>query len=726
MDRLELITSGLNGPQMQAVTTTEGYVRVAAGAGSGKTKALANRYAYIVEELGISPGNILCITFTNKAAQEMKRRIETLVTPGNICDFVCTYHGFCVKFLREEIHHLYFSKSFVILDEEDQKGLLKEVYEELNLNSNELPYKRSLEQINFYKKDFPDDYIQFFLPDGVADFSKIHKIEPFIELFFRKQLKLAALDFEDLLEFTLHILKEFDDVQRKWQSKFHYILVDETQDNNLSNWLLADILSAKHKNLFIVGDPDQAIYEWRGAKPEGFINFDKTHKPCTDIIMDENYRSTPNILDVANCVIKNNKNRLEKNLFTSKDQGEVVVHFHVKDENEEGKWICETIKSLIEHGAELPQIAILFRASYISRFIEQSLIRYGFKYVIYGGIRFFERKEIKDALSYLRLVGFGDDLSFLRIINTPSRKFGDVTKKRLKVLSDNEGTNMYDTLKNHIREEPFNKENFITFVKMIEIIRQQMGKKRISDLLDDILIESGLRNMYRLEGDEDRLENIEELMHSVKLYEDSNIDEENVTLTNYLQDVALYTNLDYKEDSGFIKLMTIHQSKGLEFPFVFVAGFSEGIFPNLRAIREKKGRALEEERRLAYVAITRAEKALFLSESEGFNFSTKGLKYPSRFLFEIKKEYCVIEGSLSQTIIDQAKYAISQIDASIGIQEESNTFQLGDNVEHPFFGYGSIQFIDDRELQYLVKFEEYEEEKPISFSYKRLRLIEEK
>jgi len=725
MDRLELITNGLNERQLKAVKSTEGYVRVTAGAGSGKTKALANRYAYIVEELGISPGNILCITFTNKAAQEMKRRIRALVAPGNVCDFVCTYHGFCVKFLREEIHHLYLTKSFVILDEEDQKGILKEVYEELQFNVNELPYKEALKEIHNDKKDFPDDYIQYFLPDGIADFTNNHKMSTFVELFFKKQLKLAALDFEDLLEFTLYILRRYSEVTQNWQNRFHYILVDETQDNNKSNWMLADILSAKHKNLFIVGDPDQAIYEWRGATPEGFLKFDITHRPCTDIIMDENYRSTPNILNVANCVIKNNKNRIDKNLFTRRSEGAIVVHFHGEEENNEGKWICETIKNLLVEGVTLPQIAILYRASYISRFIEQALIRNGFKYVIYGGIRFFERKEIKDALSYLRLIGYGDDLSFLRIINTPSRKFGDVTKKKLQSLSENEGTNLFDTLKAHLKEDPFKKENIIQFVKLIDTCRRQIKTQSISDLLEFVLNESGLKNMYKIEGDEDRLENVEELMHSVTLYEEANIDEEDVSLINYLQDIALYTNLDYKEDSDYIKLMTIHQSKGLEFSYVFVAGMSEGIFPNYKTLRTGGIRALEEERRLAYVAFTRAEKALFLSESEGFNFATRSSKYPSRFLFEIQKEYCVIEGELSQSIIDQAKFAISQIDANVGLQKDQILFQIGDKVEHPIFGNGIIILADEEHSQYMIKFDEKEEEKPISFSYRKLRIIEE-
>lgn len=725
MDRLELITSGLNERQYKAVMSTEGYVRVTAGAGSGKTKALANRYAYIVEGLGISSGNILCITFTNKAAQEMKRRIRTLVAPGNVCDFVCTYHGFCVKFLREEIYHLYMTKSFVILDEEDQKGILKEIYEELQLNVNEMPYKQALKVIFKYKKLFPDDYIQYFLPEGIADFTNIQKTEKFVELFFRKQNKLAALDFEDLLEFTLYILRRFSEVAEKWQNKFHYILVDETQDNNSSNWMLADILSAKHKNLFIVGDPDQAIYEWRGATPEMFLNFDKTHYPCTDIIMDENYRSTPNILNVANCVIKNNKNRIDKDLFTRKNEGTIVVHFHGEEEHSEGKWISETIKKLLLDGATLPQIAILYRASYISRFIEQALIQGGFKYVIYGGIRFFERKEIKDALSYLRLIGYGDDLSFLRIINTPSRKFGGVKKKKLQSLSENEGTNLFDTLKAHLKEDPFKKDSFIQFVKLIETCRSQIKTLSISDLLDFVLKESGLKDMYRIEGEEDSLENIEELMHSVTLYELSNIEEEDISLISYLQDIALYTNLDYKEDSDYIKLMTIHQSKGLEFPYVFVAGMSEGIFPSHKSFRTKGIRALEEERRLAYVAFTRAEKALFLSESEGFNASTRSSKYPSRFIFEIKKEYYVIEGKLSQSIIDQAKFAISQIDAIVGLQEDQIIFQIGDKVVHPIFGNGIIILTDEEQSQYIVKFDEMEEEKPISFSFRKFQIIEE-
>lgn len=725
MDRLELITNGLNEKQLKAVTTTEGYVRVTAGAGSGKTKALSNRYAYIVEELGISPGNILCVTFTNKAAQEMKRRIRSLVAPGNVCDFVCTYHGFCVKFLREEIHHLYMSKSFVILDEEDQKEILKEVYEKYKINTNEHPFKQLLNDISNYKKDFPNNYIQYFLPEEIANISTINKPSDHIEQYLKKQVKLNALDFNDLIEFTIFILSEYPNIAEKWKERFHYILVDETQDNSISNWMLADILSSKHKNLFIVGDPDQAIYEWRGAKPEFFIKFDQSHQPCKDIIMDENYRSTPNILNVANSVIKNNINRIDKDLFTRKNEGTTVVHFHGEDEHTEGKWISETIKNLLLDGARLSQIAILYRASYLSRFIEQALIREGFKYVVYGGIRFFERKEIKDALSYLRLIAYGDDLSFQRIINTPSRKFGEAKKNKLQTISENEGTTLYETLKAHINDDPFNKESIVSFLNFIESGREFIKTNSVSELLNFVLKESGLKDLYKIEGDEDRLENLVELMSSILLYEESNIEEEHISLLNYLQDIALYTNIDYKDDTDSIKLMTIHQAKGLEFPYVFVAGMSDKIFPSEKTIRQWRLRGLEEERRLAYVAFTRAEKALFLTESEGHNFANRGAKYPSRFLFEIKEEFCVIEGKLSQELIDQAKFSISQIDATLEQRAEQRRFLNGEHVDHPIFGSGIINLVDEKNAQYMVKFDETDDEKPISFSFSKLRLVNE-
>jgi len=721
MDTVNRITDSLNEKQLQAATTTEGYVRVTAGAGSGKTKALSHRFAYIVEELGISPSNVLCVTFTNKAAQEMRNRIRNLVSCGNINDFICTYHGFCVKLLREEIYRLCFQKNFVILDDEDQKGILKDIYEELGLTVKDLTYKKALGRVAAYKDSQSNFlyYIQYFLPKEIAKFNtEFSAPSPLVELYFKKQLKLTAFDFDDLINFTLYILLNFKESADKWQDKLHYIMVDETQDNSIRQWLLADLLSEKHNNLFIVGDPDQSIYEWRGARLEYFIDFDKTHQPCTDIIMDENYRSTPNILNVANCVIENNKFRIKKNLFTRKKEGSVVIHYHGKNEVEEGQWICKNIKKLLENGATSSQFAVLYRASYSSRYIEQALISSNLKYTIYNGTRFFERREVKDILSYLRLIANGDDLSFLRVVNTPSRKIGDVFKKNLAELAEKDGTSLYETLKAHISEESFNKTTAVDFIKLIEECRGYITDFSISDILEYVLKESGLKNMYRLEGDEDRLENIEELMHSVTLYEETNKEEESITLTDYLQDIALYTNLDYKEDDQIIKLMTIHQSKGLEFPYVFVIGMNEGSFPNHRSIRERKIKGLEEERRLAYVAFTRAEAALFLTESEGFDFSIKKNKYPSRFIGEIKKDYYVIEGIIPEEIINGAKNLIHEIDDELSRLTEPQYYKIGDLVKHPRFGNGIIESINEEQFKYYVKFDDFKDAKPFISSYR--------
>lgn len=720
MNYIERILEGLNEKQLEAVKSTEGYIRVTAGAGSGKTKTLTHRYAYLVECMGINPSKILCLTFTNKAAQEIRKRISTLVSCGNTNDFVTTYHGFGVKFLRQEIYKLNYSKSFTILDEEDIKSILKEIYEELDLNTTILTYKQAIKQITTFKKQLPiGKYVEYMLPNLSENTkNEFAKIEAVVSLYIKKQLKLMALDFNDLICFTIYILQHFPDVAEHWQNELYYIMVDETQDNNEANWLLTDILSSKHKNIFAVGDPDQAIYEWRGAIPNLFIDFHKTHQPCIDVIMDENYRSTPNILNVANSVIEKNENRIKKNLFTRRNSGTTVVHYHGKDEADECNWICEQIKQLLKNSAKLSDVSILYRASYLSRGIEQALMHDDFKYTIYGGIRFFERKEIKDALSYLRLIAQEDDLSFLRVINTPSRKIGKVFKKNLEEIAEKESTSLYKTLKRHINDKEFNKESVIQFIELIEESKEYAKTSTISDLLEHIMTKSGLKDDIRTDGDEDRLENINELMQSISLYEETHADED-VSLITYLQDIALYTNIDYKEDKVTIKLMTIHQAKGLEFPFVFVIGLSEGIFPNLRTVRERRNNGLEEERRLAYVAFTRAEKALFLTESEGFNLATRSDKYPSRFLLEIEKGLCVIEGNLNESLIEETKYLIAKENGR-EIISSTVIFEVGDIVFHYILGEGEVIELNDTMQSYIIKFNVGE--RPIMYGYSGLML----
>ena len=774
---------GLNARQREAVEATEGRIRVVAGAGSGKTKALTCRYAYLVNVLGIDPANILCLTFTNKAAQEMRQRISRLVNSGDYNDFVCTIHGFCVKFLRQEIHRLGYPKSFTILDESDQKQLAKQVMEELGLNRTVETVGQFLDAAaNRKVADFlqqPNYIDTMLLTEALQTPQTSQTSQPpqtpqtpqpsqldeqttdmAFSRFLQLQKKTLSLDFQDLIFFTIHILKRFPDACQHWQQQMEYIMLDEAQDCNKSDWTIVETLQGIHHNLFIVGDPDQAIYEWRGARPKMFIEF----KSNRDIVLDQNYRSTSPILSVANSVISRNRNRLPKDLYTLKNGGTQVTHFHGRSDQEEAKWIATKIQDIMSNNEfdkfesiqkfegspqppqtpqplqtpqtsqtlqtpqppppSLSDFAILYRASYLSRSIEQALMNANLDYVIWGGVRFFDRAEIKDALSYLRLIDQGDDLSFLRICNVPSRKVGKVYLSRLRALADQENTTLYEALKRHIHAHDLYKETMVHFIDLIEECRQFVEERMklpifldehgtvvstqrrdhvISDVLDMVLDKSGYKQLVREDDDTERLENLEELLQSVHTYEEAHAQDEVLSISSYLQEIALYTNMDLDEFQGQspvssfrvqgqspvsssnplkpetlkpetlqpetlkpetlkpgtlkpetkkpkIRLMTIHQAKGLEFPYVFVTGLSEGIFPSMKTLRERKGDGEEEERRLMYVAVTRAERELFLTESEGFNAASRLSKYPSRFLKEIKRNLFVTEGDMDEIL----------------------------------------------------------------------------
>lgn len=686
----------LNTKQIEAVKATEGKVRVIAGAGSGKTRVLAHRYAYLVNELGIDPGNILCMTFTNKAAREMKNRIAKLVHRAHVNDFTCTIHGFCVKFLRKEIYRIGYPKTFTILDEEDSKVLAKQVMEEMHLDATNTTIRQFLQNVELYKVSY--SYISnIILPEAHIEAKDVNEIVRYIQL----QLKNFALDFKDLINFTLYIMDHFLDALAYWQDKINYIQVDEVQDCNGSDWAIIDNLSVGYGNLFVVGDPDQAIYEWRGAKPDVFINFPAE----TDIVLDQNYRSTPNILDVANSIICHNKNRIPKDLFTEKKADKIVLYHHAKSEADECKWISEQIAEMAQKGASLIDFAILYRASFLSRNIEQALIKNNIKYVVWGGTRFFERKEIKDAISYLRLIANKkDDLSFSRIINVPQRKFGKISQDRLQAIADEEGVSLYEALMNHKNEDYFaSKTEVIKFLQFIDECNGYSKFTSISDLLDFVLNESGLEKMYREIGEDERLENIDELKQSVKDYEFTYNESDIVTLDNYLQDIALFTNADYKESGDTVKLMTIHQAKGLEFPYVFICGLSEGIFPSHRSIRERNKRAEEEERRLMYVAVTRAENALFLTESEGYSQATKSDKFPSRYITEIKDGLLQIDGEIDNTMLKNLLAGTNRVVDKLATELSPNKFNIGDRVKNKYFGEGTI-IEKSSDTSYKVKF----------------------
>ncbi len=778
--------SSLNSRQREAVEATEGRIRVVAGAGSGKTKALTCRYAYLVNVLGVDPANILCLTFTNKAAQEMRQRIHKLVGSGDYNDFVCTIHGFCVKFLRQEIHRLGYPKSFTILDEDDQKQLAKQVMEELGLNRTVETVGQFLDAAANRKVALflqqPNYIDRMMLTEGLSEHFDPSALDPeqaadmAFARYLQLQKKTLGLDFQDLIFFTIHILKRFPDACQYWQNEMEYIMLDEAQDCNKSDWTIVETLQGIHHNLFIVGDPDQAIYEWRGARPKMFIEFqnDKT------IVLDQNYRSTSPILNVANSVISRNRNRVPKNLFTTRDGGTKVTHFHGRSDEEEARWIVGKIRALcpsadtdsvgpssVDVGAKLgseqqqqapslSDFAILYRASYLSRGIEQALVHAGIDYVIWGSVRFFDRAEIKDALSYLRLIDQGDDLSFLRICNVPSRKVGKAYLSRLKAFADQDGTTLYEALKRHISARELYKETMIAFIDLIERCRQLVEERMklpilldqhgtvvstqrrdhvISDVLDKVLEESGYKNLLREDDDTDRLENLTELLQSVQSYEEAHQQDEVLSISSYLQEIALYTNMDLdemkqgkaaaegqeptanaqsKKARPKVRLMTIHQAKGLEFPYVFVTGLSEGIFPSMKTLRERKGDGEEEERRLMYVAVTRAERELFLTESEGFSAAARLSKYPSRFLREIKRSLFVTEGDMDELLWQESSKMVRSLGLDFSQGEttsEGGTSTSGEDiltpgtrVKHDILGEGIIQDYNEARGSYTVQF----------------------
>ncbi len=687
----------LNHNQQRASEASEGRVRVVAGAGSGKTRVLAYRFAFLVNELGIAPGNILCLTFTNKAAQEMKHRISGLVDRGAVNDFVCTIHSFCVKFLRREIYRIGYPKNFTVIDEEDAKTLAKQAMTEFGVDRKKLTAERFLTKVAMLKGYDIDAYIQrHLLPASPPDCPDAQV------RYLRLQLKQYVLDYDDLIYFTIYILNHFPDAREYWTDKLNYIMVDEAQDCSNDDWNLLRILSEKHGNIFVVGDPDQAIYEWRGASPRTFVDF----KAQTDIILDRNYRSTPDILNVANAIIAHNRNRIPKDLYTARLNETPVIYRHYKSEREEAQAIADTIAHEIKQGATANQFAVLFRSSFLSRNVEQAMLKLKIPYAVWGGVRFFERKEIKDVISYLRVVASdNDDTAFTRIVNLPPRKFGAASLKNLSEIAEMRGVPLFTALKGEIEggNSKFDRPALRQFVHLIDDARSLADRMPVSELTDRILVDSRLADLYRLDEKEERLENVSELVNAMKEFERVQRDDGDMTLDGYLQEIALYTNADSQIDSDRVKLMTIHQSKGLEFDTVFITGLTEGVFPNHRSIRERRQDGEEEERRLMYVAVTRARNLLYLSESEGYLNDTGAMKYPSRFLVEIPEDMLIVEGDPDPELFKGTKRLVDNINAELG-EGGFDVWSPGTIVEHRAFGKGEIVRFDPQAQSYRVRF----------------------
>ena len=706
MDYLSL----LNEKQLEAVQTTEGYLRVIAGAGSGKTKLLVSRYAYLVKEYGIDPANILCVTFTNKAAGEMKRRVRALIGQEYDTSLICTYHGFCVRVLREDIEKIFYPKEFQIIDNAQQKAILSEIYQRFELKLDHASFEKILKLIAYKKSD--RKYVErMCCVDKCQILSAINNIDDrIVEEYLQQQKNIYAMDFNDLMYFTLDIFSRCPEILEKWQDKLNYIQVDEFQDSSATEMKLIDLLSGKHKNLMIVGDPDQNIYEWRGSEVGLLVDFDKGHIPTKTVFLNQNYRSTPQILNCANTLIEKNKFRLKKDLFTQSGDGEAVYHFHMNNEYAEADKIIETIQSVRNStDCKFADFAVLYRSGFLSRIIEKKFTENGIPYEIYGGVKFYHRMEIQDILAYLRLVAFDDDISFKRIVNTPRRKFGRVKMQHLQLLRTG-GKSFFETLKENIDDPVFKKSGAEEFVGMIENLRK-MQDSSLSVYVEKICSESGYEKYIRELGDMERFENLSEFKRIAFEYE--NNFGESVTLKEFINQVSLQSEDNGETECDMVKLMTIHSAKGLEFPFVFVVGFSEGIFPSSKTIEERKEYGLEEERRLCYVALTRAEKRLFLLDSEGYTQNGKE-KLPSRFLKEIGEENYIRIGNISKELQESADAYAATLCGDPVIRQ---TKEIGEKVTHPAFGEGTIVGYGKNKNSYKIRFNKLSSERDISADF---------
>lgn len=712
------VLDGLNKEQQEAVMATEGYVRVIAGAGTGKTRTLTRRYAYLVQELGISPANILCITFTNKAANEMKRRIKAMLGEAFDTSFVATLHAFCTRVLREEIFRLFYPENFIVLDNIDQKKILEEVYDEMGVKMDTASFRFMIDQIRYYKNLLT--YVDY-LSDPDFDYSTLtaeKKTDEIIFRYIKKQRKYFGLDFFDLINFTIYLFRKYPEVLLKWQERLCYIMVDEFQDITVKEFKLIRRLSEGNRNLFVVGDPDQNIYEWRGSNMgvlvdfEGWLNNEwfenQFDLKAQDVVLNENYRSTKQILDVANSLIAKNDNRVRKELFTNAAEGRKVQYFHGKNEKEEMKFLCDKIKAHKENGGNYADFAVLYRSNYVSRPVEQGLLSENVPYTVYGGVGFYERAEIKDVLSYVRLVdNTADDLSFRRIINTPRRGVGKVKLGLLRAYAEENGTSLYDALKALCHSESMKGCKGAEFVETIERLRLAADDLSVSELVQAILKDTGYELYVRESGDIERLDNVTELLRGIVTQEVEF--GERMPLTVFLQGITLLRDSDVEDKSDCVKLMTIHTAKGLEFDNVFLVGLTEGVFPSARSLEERRNDALEEERRLCFVAITRAKKELYLTESEGFGIKGHS-KAPSRFVFDIDESLLEVIGNIPAELRAECACQAREFDKRTPV-----VYKAGDQVRHKVFGEGIIESVDEAGKTYRIRF--VNGIKPISFGY---------
>ena len=687
----EDILSGLNEKQREAVLATEGAVRVVAGAGSGKTRVISRRFAYLVTELGVLPRHILCATFTNKAAGVMRARIRRLIGDDDT-GYISTFHGFCVSVLKEDSHAVSYPKSFLVVDNADIDAMLARVYEERGLTLRHRTFSDARDMIEiqktFQQPDYYKDLIAMPLEALREKYMAAQDADEIIFLgYLWQEKKCFALDYNDLIVFTLHIFEENEAIRQKWQERLEYVMVDEFQDIDDLQYRLLKALVAHHGNLFVVGDPDQTIYTWRGANGRFLLDFAENFPGAKTVLMMQNYRSTPEILSAVNSLIAKNRNRIRKDLLPVRENGAIPVCHHGPDAREEARWIAAKIAELTAAGTKPSDVAVLYRAHYVTRALEEALIDAKIPYVIYSGTPFFGRREIKDALSYLRMAVYKDDLSFRRVANLPKRNLGRRRIAFLEETAEKENCTLYRALQKNLDDDIFKRTKAKEFVELVETFAGR-AEESVTELLAAILDVSGYERLLRTEGSQERLDNLAELKAAVREYEETCGEEAGAA--DFLNHVALFTNSDAETYRDRIRLMTIHAAKGLEFPVVFLMALNEGVLPSRKT---KTREAMEEERRLAFVAMTRAKDRLFLSEAEGL--SNDGyVRFPSRFLLDVDNALLDFDPAPGDTLVEEARAEIAAKDARLA-PPAADGLAPGQRVRHAAFGDGTILSIEN-------------------------------
>ncbi len=705
----------LNEMQKKAVMQTEGPVLILAGAGSGKTGALTVRIAHLLE-IGIKPWNILAITFTNKAAREMKERVEKLVGADAQDMWISTFHSTCVRILRREIHHLDYENQFSIYDGDDQEKIMREVFKRLNMSTTEKNFtvKSAMAAISSLKEEMVswEAYSQRVDKNDL----RAVRVARVYQTYQRMLKENNALDFDDLIYKTVLLFRQFPAILEKYQERFRYIMVDEYQDTNTSQYELVAMLAEKYKNLCVVGDDDQSIYGWRGANIRNILDFEKDFPNTTVIKLEQNYRSTKKILEAANAVIYNNQTRKNKTLWTENDAGSVLHIYKGENEYDECRFVAEKIQELEGMGRSRSEMAVLYRTNAQSRTVEDQMVKKGIPYRLFGGVRFYERKEIRDILSYLKVMANpADTISLRRIINVPKRGIGDTSLDKLVAFAEEQGISLYAALSrlDEISALKTRAAKFREFYELFSHLKEDAEQLPVAELIDAVAKRTGYLQLLLDEGTEEalsRIQNVDEFVNKAAEYDKANPEG---GLAGFLEEVALVADIDsYKEGEEAVSLMTLHSAKGLEFPYVFIIGMEEGIFPGYRAVMYGDEKDIEEERRLCYVGITRAKEELFLSHARSrMQHGITQYNPPSRFLKEIPAELVdmptrqvsemarkydmltqakpVMMGRMN-TLAPTAKFGMGMKKDMPSPKDFKLDYGVGDKVRAPKYGIGTV------------------------------------